>query len=49
MDVPLAYCTGLWYVCTVQEHIPHVPQGRNQDLNLAKQKYQILTSHKNPS
>ena len=24
-------------------------QGRNQDLNLAKQKYQILNGHKNPS
>ena len=23
-------------------------QGRNQDLNLAKQKYEILTGHKNP-
>ena len=24
-----------------------INQGRNQDLNLAKQKYEILTSHKN--
>ena len=31
----------------VQETLKNQTQGRNQDLNLAKQKYEILTGHKN--